>query len=113
LQEYTVYFPFGGSGGGAYGFQQSCQEYKGVVARFRVIGGFDVDPMACTDFEMLTGVSEAQLDLFSRQDYIDFFGNEPPADWHEATPEDILSSTGGEYPDYSLRNQRKARNTRH
>ena len=99
MQEYTVYFPFGGSGGGAYGFQQSCQEYKGVVARFRVIGGFDVDPMACTDFEMLTGVSEAQLDLFSRQDYIDFFGNEPPADWHEATPEDILSSTGGEYPD--------------
>jgi site-specific DNA-cytosine methylase len=99
MQEYKVYFPFGGSGGGAVGFQRSRQEYKGIFAGFKVIGGFDVDPMACADFEALTGVPEAQLDLFSRQDYIEFHGKEPAEDWQEMTSQDILDSAGGEFPD--------------
>lgn len=39
------------------------------------------------------------MDLFERRDYIDFHGHEPPPEWREITPEDILAACGGEYPD--------------
>lgn len=88
-----------GAGGFAYGMQQSIGEYKGSVGKFRIIGGVDVDRLACEDFETLTGVPATQLDLFSRQNFIDFHGKEPPPEWREATPEDIVEAAGGEFPD--------------
>lgn len=96
---FTVFFPFGGIGGSALGFQQATAEWRGVHARFRLLGGVDVDSLACQDFEYLTGVPETQLDLFSLADYVAWHGHEPPADWREATPEDIRAAAGGERPD--------------
>ncbi|MDH7578498.1 MAG: DNA cytosine methyltransferase [Bacillota bacterium] len=98
-QEYTVLHLFCGIGGTALGFQQAVSEYKGMVGRFRTLAGIDVDPEACTDFEMLTGARAVQLDLFSREDYVAFHGHEPGSNWQEATAIDLLEATGGEYPD--------------
>lgn len=96
---YTAFFLFGGIAGGAIGMQASRNEYRGVKAKFHVLGSVDCDPLACADFEMFTGVPATQLDLFSREDYIAFHGHEPPAGWREATPEDILRASGGICPD--------------
>lgn len=63
MNEYTAFFPFGGAGGGALGFQQAEMRMLGREARFRIIGGVDVDPAGCEDFEYLTGVPEARADI--------------------------------------------------
>lgn len=95
---FTVFCPFGGIGGGAMGFQRATAEWQATHARFRILGGIDVDTDACADFEALTGVPEANLDLFSRDDYTAFHGHEPPMDWREATPEDVRVAAGVERP---------------
>jgi site-specific DNA-cytosine methylase len=59
----TAFFPFGGSGLGALGFAQATAERRGVRARFEILGGIDNDPLACRDFEMLTGVREHCEDI--------------------------------------------------
>lgn len=97
--EYKVLHLFAGIGGGALGFQQAISEYKGVVGRFKTLAGIDVDPEACEDFEKLTGAPAVQMDLFSREDYIAFHGQEPPEDWREVTPTDIRVATGDVAPD--------------
>lgn len=96
---YSAFFLFGGLGGGPVGMQASRSEFRGVQARFTVIGSVDCDPLANDDFEMFTGVPATQVDLFSREDYIAFHGSEPPAEWREATPEDILKAAGRMCPD--------------
>lgn len=58
-----------------------------------------MDPQACKDYEYITGGKAVCMDLFERRDYVDFHGNEPPDDWKEVTPQDILAACGGEYPD--------------
>ena len=87
-----------GIGAAALGMQQSVGEYKGAVGRFRTLVGIDVDPLACEDFEKLTGAPAVRMDLFSRKDYIDFHGHEPPEGWREVTPDDIFEAAGREYP---------------
>lgn len=99
MKEFTVLHLFSGIGGAALGLQQAVEEYKGMVGRFRTLAGIDVDPEACQDFRTLTGAPAVEMDLFSRADYIAFHGNEPSADWCEATADDLLEATGGEYPD--------------
>ena len=96
--ELPVIHFFCGSGGGAYGMQNSTTEYKGVKGRFTTLLGIDCDPYCCKDFEKLTGVPAAQMDLFDRKQYIDFWGHEPTADWHEITPEDIRAACKGIAP---------------
>jgi len=96
---YTVWCPFGGVGGGALGFLRARQELSGHRGRFALLGGADSDPEACEDFARLTGIPEAQLDLFSRDDYRDFHGCEPPEGWAEATPADIRAAANGIRPD--------------
>lgn len=98
-QEFSVLHLFCGIGGAALGFQQAISEYKGVVGRFRTLAGVDVDEEACQDFEAWTGAPAAQIDLFSRDDYKAFHGHEPPADWREATADDLFAATRGECPD--------------
>lgn len=61
---YRAFFPFGGSGAGALGFQDAQAHLPGfdVTARFEVVGGFDIDAQACADFQYLTGVEQLCID---------------------------------------------------
>ncbi|MFZ5642565.1 MAG: DNA cytosine methyltransferase [Bacillota bacterium] len=97
--EYKDFHLFCGIGGAALGFKQAVSEYKGMVGKFRCIGGVDVDAEACEDFRNLVGAPATQMDLFTREDYIAFHGHEPPKEWQEVTPEELLAATGGECPD--------------
>ena len=97
-QVYNVLHLYSGSGGGALGFQEAQAEFRGIIGRFRTLCGIDVDPQACADFEALTGAPAVRMDLFSREDYAAWHGHEPPAEWREATPDDIRAATGGESP---------------
>jgi len=101
-QTYTVFCLFGGMGGGALGAQMATAEYRGLKGRAVILGSVDSDPDACADFEMLTGVKATVMDLFDREQYRDWWGVEPPADWREATPEDIRAAAQGQDPDVVL-----------
>ncbi|PHJ38048.1 hypothetical protein P378_11950 [Desulforamulus profundi] len=54
LHLFRVGHIFCGSGGGAIGFEQAKQEYRGIAGRFVTVAGIDSDPEACQDFEALT-----------------------------------------------------------
>ncbi len=96
--EIRVFHFFGGLGGGAKGFNQGHARVDNLEAEFRCIGGVDVDRAAVRDFERLADAPGTVLDLFDRPQYISFHGKEPPADWREATADDIRKAAGGEYP---------------
>ncbi len=98
-QEFTVFHLFSGIGGGALGFQESRFHHRGVQGSFVTLGGIDVDPDACKDFEMLIGVPATCLDLFSASQYRAFHGRRPPKAWREATPADIRAAAQGKNPD--------------
>lgn len=89
---------FAGLGGGARGFNRGAARVGSMVARFRCIGGIDNDPAAMRDFQRLAGVPGTVLDMFDREQFTAFHGHEPPADWREATPQDIQRAAGGERP---------------
>lgn len=89
---------FAGLGGGAKGFNRAQPRVGNLQARFRCIGGIDVDPAAMRDFQRLAGVPGTVLDLFDRDQYLAFHGSEPAADWREATTADIHRATGYERP---------------
>lgn len=97
-KEFTDFGLYCGLGGMALGTARTLVRMGGYVGRFRCLGGIDSNPKACRNFERLTGISATCLDLFDREQYIDWHGHEPPSDWHEATPEDVLAAAGGEYP---------------
>ncbi len=98
MSEIRHFHLFCGLGGGAHGFNQGHARIGRTEARFRCIGGVDSDPAAVRDFETLTGVPGAALDLFDRDQYRAFHGSEPPADWREATPADLHRAAGNERP---------------
>jgi site-specific DNA-cytosine methylase len=89
---------FVGLGGGARGFNRGKARVGNLQARFRCIGGVDVDPAAVRDFERLAGARGTVLDLFDREQYRAFHGRDPGQDWREATPQDIQRAAGGERP---------------
>jgi site-specific DNA-cytosine methylase len=89
---------FAGLGGGARGFNRGEARVGNLVARFRCLGGIDVDPGAMRDFERLAGVPGTVLDLFDREQYRAFHGRESGLEWREATPQDIQRAAGGERP---------------
>ena len=89
---------FGAIGGGADGFNQGEARVGNMEAKFRCIGSVDVDPAANRDFEKRVGLKATLMDLFDRSQYVAFHGKEPPADWREATPADIVRAMGGERP---------------
>ena len=99
VREFKVLYLFSGIGGAAIGFQNAVQEYKGVRGRLRTITGIDCDPAACADFEKLTGTPAHVMDLFTRQQYTDFHGYEPPQGWREIHPKELLFVCNNEYPD--------------
>lgn len=88
-----------GLGGFAAGVNAANPRLGKLQARYRCLGGIDNDPAAIKDFEKLTGAKGTVMDMFSREQYRDFHGKEPPAVWREATPADIRRAAGGEVPD--------------
>ncbi|MDF3863504.1 DNA cytosine methyltransferase [Pseudomonas denitrificans (nom. rej.)] len=88
-----------GLGGGAKGFNQARPRVGNVEAEWECLGGIDVDPAGLADFSRLAGVPGTLLDLFTRDQYIRFHGKEPPAEWREATPEDVRRAAQGKRPD--------------
>lgn len=98
IHEIRHFHLFAGLGGGARGFNRGQARVGNMEARFRCIGGVDNDPAAMRDFERLAGVPGTVLDMFDREQYIAFHDHEPPADWREATPQDIQRAAGGERP---------------
>src|SRR5690606_3697432 len=47
VREYTALFPFCGLGAGARGFLDAQITMFGAPARFRSVGGIDIDPLGC------------------------------------------------------------------
>jgi site-specific DNA-cytosine methylase len=89
---------FCGLGGGAKGFNKASPRVGNMQAKFRCIGGVDVDPAGIRDFTRLSGVHGTVLDMFDRSQYVAFHGHEPPAHWRESTPADIRNAAGNERP---------------
>ncbi len=88
----------GAIGGGAKGFQRAQARLGNLTASCETLGSVDVDAAACRDFKRITGVDATVLDLFDRQQFIDWHGHEPPADWREATPSDIRRAAQNRRP---------------
>lgn len=91
---YRVGHLFCGIGAGAKGFNDASPRVGNLRARFECAGGVDNDPGAIANFTRITGTRGTVLDLFSREQYRDFHGEEPPADWREAGPADIRRAHG-------------------
>lgn len=72
--EFRHFHLFAGLGGGARGFNRGEARVGNLRARFRCIGGVDVDPAAVRDFERLSGARGTVLDLFDREQYRAFHG---------------------------------------
>ncbi|QQD72983.1 DNA cytosine methyltransferase [Acidithiobacillus ferrivorans] len=89
---------FCGLGGGAAGFNRGQARVGSMQARFRCLGGVDSDKRAIADFSRLAGVPGTLLNLFDRDQFRAFHGEEPSADWREATPADIRKAAGNERP---------------
>lgn len=87
-----------GLGGAALGFSQANPRVGALEGRWKCIGGIDVSPAAIRDFEQRTGATGTVMDLFTRDQYKRFHGQEPPADWKEATPADIRRAAGNQRP---------------
>lgn len=89
---------FCGLGGGAKGFNQGEARVGNVEAEFKCIGGIDSDPSAIADFNNLAGAKGTVLDLFDREQYIDWHGKEPDDGWRESSPDDIRKAASYERP---------------
>ncbi|MCP1616999.1 C-5 cytosine-specific DNA methylase [Pseudomonas sp. SLBN-26] len=88
-----------GLGGGAKGFNRAKPVVGNLQANWECLGGIDVDLAGLRDFERLAGVPGTLMDLFTRDQYVRFHGNEPPPGWREATPDDIRRAARGRRPD--------------
>lgn len=102
-----------GSGLGARGFQEAHARVGQLEAHMRCLGGIDVDPNACRDFERMTGTPATCRDLFTLDQFRAYHGpcvtgkrrcpvcantGAPPAGWVEATGEDLRVAAQGETP---------------
>jgi site-specific DNA-cytosine methylase len=88
-----------GLGSGGAGFSDSKPALGPVQAEWRCLGGVDVDPAGLRDFQMMTGVPGTLMDLFTREQFTAFHGQQPPAGWKEATADDLRRAAGNEDPD--------------
>lgn len=96
---FNVLHLFSGIGGGGLGFKNSNFSWKGVTGKFRNILAIDADFGACMGYKKIVGSRVECIDLFSREQYRRFHGNEPPADWKEMTPQDLRNLCGDDLPD--------------
>lgn len=88
----------GGIGSGAAGFNDAKPVVGPIAGRMVCIGGVDIDAKACSDFKALTGVTQAQLDLFTLGQYQAFHGHPPPPGWREVMAGDIRASAHHQFP---------------
>ena len=83
-------FTFGalssGIGVGARGFLRAQARLGADTARFRCLGGVDIDPDACRDFEYLTGAPALCADLFKLRP------DELAAFWGPRRPDAVFTS---------------------
>ncbi len=98
VREIRHFHFFCGLGAGAKGFNNGCARVGNMSARYRCIGGIDNNAAAIADFGRLTGTPGTVLDLFDRDQFTTFHGEEPPVGWVEATPADIQKAAGNERP---------------
>lgn len=96
--EFRHFHLFVGLGGGARGFNRASPRVGNLQARFRCLGGIDVDPAAISDFDRLADAKGTCMDLFDREQYRAFHGRDPGPEWREAMPADIQRAAGGERP---------------
>lgn len=89
-REYIVASLCCGAGGQTLGALRAAPVVDGVLATFRSVGGLDSDPEACASFERLTKSKAYLVDLRDEVQYRAMEGSEPPADWQEMTPQDLL-----------------------
>jgi hypothetical protein len=76
--EATIAHLFCGAGGGGLGSAEARAKLGGVAARFRVLGGVDVDPLACEDFERLVGALCADVAALQPGELRRFLGPRAP-----------------------------------
>jgi site-specific DNA-cytosine methylase len=81
VREFTVLFPFCGLGAGARGFLEAMAQLGSDRARFVNLGGIDIDPASCADFEQLAD------------------GPSLCADMARLTPAELLAFAGARRPD--------------
>ncbi|QDS35863.1 DNA cytosine methyltransferase [Brevibacillus brevis] len=99
MVEHTAAVLFGGIGGASVGYMRSKIEYGGKIHKFRLLCSIDYDPVACKNHDNITGENTAVvMDLFTREQYIDWHGQEPPPEWQEATPWDMWVAFGNQIP---------------
>lgn len=90
---------FCGKAGGAIGFNNADARVGKLRAKMVCLGGVDSDPLAIEDFTRFAGVDGTVLDLFDREQYEAWHGHPPPADWREATADDIRKAAQNQRPD--------------
>lgn len=98
-QAVTHFHLFGGAGSGAAGFNDAAPSIGMIKGRMVCVGGIDVDPRACADFKMMTGVPQACVDLFSAQQFRAWHGHLPPEGWREADADTVRQAAHGHFPD--------------
>lgn len=89
---------FCGLGGGAKGFNEGEARVGNTVAKFRCLGGIDVDPRAIENFNRLVKVPGTVLDLFDLDQYVAFHGKAPPPGWRPAEIADVHAAFNHERP---------------
>ena len=86
VRTFSAGFLFCGLGAGARGFLDATAHFGGSSARFRSVGGVDVDRDACRDFERLTGSPALCADVHALQPA------ELRAAWGERRPDAVFLS---------------------
>ena len=83
---FSAGFLFCGLGAGALGFLDASSRLGPNSATFENVGGVDLDPLSCADFEMLTGGEATQADLATMQPA------ELRAAWGQRAPDAVFLS---------------------
>lgn len=99
IQKIKHFHLFGGAGSGAAGFKDATPNIGNLKGEMVLLGGIDVDPLACRDFKTLTGVEQSCVDLFSLDQYLKWHGHMPPEGWREATADTIRAAAQWQFPD--------------
>ncbi len=99
-REFTHLQLFSGLGGLSAGVGDATAVHYGLEGSWRPLAAIDSCPKTIDAYNPYTGTQAGHaIDLFSRQQYTDFWGHEPPPDWEEITPDRLRQLCGGASPD--------------
>lgn len=99
MVERTAAILFGGIGGASVGYMKSKIEYGGKIHKLKLLCSIDYDAVASRNHDIITGEeTSVVMDLFTREQYIAWHGQEPPPEWREATPWDMWVAFGFQIP---------------